>query len=130
MKNQFCSYEIALKLKELGFNEKCLGCFYNGEFYIGNSASDTKTYNDCDAPLWQQAISFFRTKYNLKIDVIDNSLEKRWAFLIGEVFSNKPIYGSGKWLNLKSNGVYYNTFEEAEERAILKAIEIVKNIKV
>lgn len=27
IRNQFCSYEIALKLKELGFDEKCFAIY-------------------------------------------------------------------------------------------------------
>ena len=35
MKNQFVSYEIALALKELGFDEECFGWFYlNKPSYI------------------------------------------------------------------------------------------------
>ena len=70
IKEQFVTYEIALKLKELGFNEECLAYYHdksepylcryldsnNGAFNINcrHVLFDT----DCTAPLWQQAQSF------------------------------------------------------------------------
>lgn len=59
MEKQFVPYELAVKLKELGFDEECLGVY--GE-------SDNKLYminyiNHPDitrAPLWQQAFDWFR----------------------------------------------------------------------
>ena len=32
IQNQFCNYEIALKLKELGFDEKCFKVYDDLEF--------------------------------------------------------------------------------------------------
>ena len=77
MKEQFVTYEIALKLKELGFNEECLAYYHdktepylcryldsnNGAFNINcrHVLFDT----DCTAPLWQQAIDWFIEKYNI-----------------------------------------------------------------
>ena len=62
MKEQFVTYEIALKLKELGFDEDCLGYYtitnkgllypYNMHEYIYR-----KDFL-CTAPLWQQVWSF------------------------------------------------------------------------
>ena len=34
MQKQFVTYEISLKLKDLGFDEKCLGCYVNNELEI------------------------------------------------------------------------------------------------
>ena len=64
MKKQFVTYEIALKLKELGFDEPCL---YSFEFGNGGLECklnpNLKSNTTCDigeitAPLWQQAIEF------------------------------------------------------------------------
>ena len=78
MKEQFVTYEIALKLKELGFNETCFSMFdNNGELYHGyqsygkvlfdNSIDENYNANGikifkCAAPLWQQVISFLKSK--------------------------------------------------------------------
>jgi hypothetical protein len=77
MKKQFCSYEIALKLKELGFDEPCFGywrkenvpcpltiCKYTESI---DSIDDNNFPNfDCLAPLWQQAIVFLMDKLDFK----------------------------------------------------------------
>ena len=82
MKEQFVPYEIALKLKEKGFNETCLA-YYNKlpnhkEFqlfglntpgqseYTNRSLWNKKDYA-CAAPLWQQVIDWFREKHQIEI---------------------------------------------------------------
>lgn len=63
MEKQFCSYEVALKLKELGFDKSCFG-YYTKIKNISYLAMvinvDKSCLIDVDvlAPLWQQAIAF------------------------------------------------------------------------
>lgn len=66
MQEQFVTYEIALKLKELGFDEPCLA-YYAGETLLSEFVLDysktvfyTQTNNgyEMSAPLWQQAWPF------------------------------------------------------------------------
>jgi len=75
MKKQFCSYEICLKLKELGFNEECLG-YYSNEEKLILDFRENSTLNKpdmhgkyCAAPLWQQAIYWFRTTHGFYINI-------------------------------------------------------------
>jgi hypothetical protein len=69
MKDQFVTYEIAARLKELGFNEPCFGAFDGQHLISGNNVYPTVrqktfgytndgTYVSCAAPLWQQAIDW------------------------------------------------------------------------
>lgn len=68
MEKEFVTYEIALKLKQVGFSEPCFG-FYNSEceFYYGFSSKKGYSYSNFTnkgkskvilAPLWQQVWSF------------------------------------------------------------------------
>lgn len=59
MQNQFCSYEIALKLKELGFNQPCFGSFdlISTQLYPTRYESEQNDFYLL-APLWQQIWSF------------------------------------------------------------------------
>lgn len=66
MNHLFVTYEIALKLKELGFNEPCIAFFIeNKEIYsLSNPTSnfstitnENKLYN-ISTPLWQQAVDW------------------------------------------------------------------------
>ena len=66
MKEQFVTYEIALSLKELGFNEKCLGYFnlngYDERYFslVTEYPFITTIRNHIIAPLWQQCLVIFR----------------------------------------------------------------------
>ena len=103
MEKEFVPYELAVKLKELGFNEKCFMAYFKllrHEFYDFRSASNIifnednpiKLLNyasgdfrvkECDAPLWQQAFLYIfkisNGKINISIDGKDNyeSLSKK-----------------------------------------------------
>lgn len=65
MKEQFVPYRLAVKMKELGFDEECLGS------YMGYNTKDPNLVIRgvmvgqswdviCTAPLWQQAFDWFR----------------------------------------------------------------------
>jgi len=128
MKEQFCNYEISLKLKELGFNEECMGAYMirsSGDKYFSQISSMKPNYSKWDiyVPLWQQAQSFLREKYNLHI-VIDKvcNLDNTITFWNYEIcFTNsEDILMEDKYRGLKS-------YEQAREAAILKCIELLKS---
>ena len=108
MEEQFCTYSISLKLKELGFDEPCLA-YYSGETLLSEFVLDysktvfyTQTNNgyEISAPLWQQAISFLKEK--------DILVAERW---------DGWEYGAYEW----DDFIYTDT----KEQAILKAIELI-----
>ena len=85
MKEQFVTYEIALALKELGFDEECLAYFNNdkyrdlictcengmdGDFTIHHYSGDV------NAPLWQQVIDWCDSKGLLVGTIIVDNLYK------------------------------------------------------
>jgi len=124
MKKQFVSYEIALALKELRFDDfymfgwyikddgskfaKSLHIIGNGFFYF-NPEYCVK------AQLWQQVIDWFRTKHKLHITITSQSQES-WQWHIQFPHDS---------LNKMWQEDYYS-YEEAREAAILEAIKIVK----
>ena len=126
MKNQFVSYEIALALKELGFDEECFGWFYlNKPSYIEYERCKLK---DCSnvhipSPLYQQVEQWFREKHQIIIavhayrdlDAIDEVDQILWEFTLWD-----------KEWNDTSDYTYYHSYEEARDAAILEAIKIVK----
>lgn len=62
MKEQFIPYELALKLKEIGYDENVLAEYdLNKEFFF-YSEMDGNTKLSCKAPLWQQAFEWFMMK--------------------------------------------------------------------
>lgn len=124
MNKQFTTYEIALKLKELGFNEPCLGFFAltdengNSIFQLSkNPHYDTSDDGVTSCPLWQQIIDWFRDAHNLEVGV-------GYCFFATK---NKKKYQtiiiSNNYLSYDCSGSY-DTYQEARESAILKAIEL------
>lgn len=119
--NQFCSYEISLAFKELGFNELCFGFYYNEnnfEIAIPDVVEVIcDKFNHIKAPLWQQVIEWFRNLHNIYIWI---SYSKGY---------DNPYSGYIITLN-KTNGIttgYSKSYEESRKRVILKAIELCKN---
>jgi hypothetical protein len=122
MKNEFIPYELALELKQLGFDEPCFGYYNSGvknplevEYSI---PYDHKEY--LSAPLYQQAFRWFRDVHNLKggIEYIGGlTPETTWW----------DIYVVGHFnTNYKEMSMNYQSYEEAELACLKKLIEIVK----
>ena len=144
MEKQFTTYEIALKLKELGFNEECLGIYYyDGSFkkYI-LEYKDTEEYLVCiSAPLWQQVIDWFREEHNIHLAVTSYTNPSKigdkqmYETLIGHKENNFDATIANSTIRLTEsfkNKVLclynlYDTYEEAREQAILEAIKLCKH---
>lgn len=84
MEKEFIPYELAVKLKELGFNNGCLAKwswstiskrYLNFEFL-----PTTEKYTP--APLWQQSFDWFREKHNLHCVIDEYENPKSWGYLI------------------------------------------------
>ena len=76
MKSGFVPYDVALRLKELGFDENCFG-WYNKEktfFFPANNTLHTSNFKVNNttliaASLWQQGEQWLREKHNLHITI-------------------------------------------------------------
>jgi hypothetical protein len=108
MEKEFIPYEQALALKELGFDEPCMG------YRDGGGKLMIKQTPHCviSAPTFQQAFRWFREKYKYS-SYIKEATKDKYRFYI-EKFDEK----------------FYNSeiliYEEAELECLLKLIEIVK----
>ena len=136
MKKQFVTYEIALKLKELGFSVPCFSAYTeNGNLMdIGDYSNDDKIgeldghsyYISCLSPLWQQCVDWFREKYNLLIDSpkLDEWNIGKWSVKITSLDNSivlEKYVGQPYWRIYRCFRIY----EEARESAILKCIELL-----
>ncbi len=116
MKQEFVPYELALKLKELGFDKPCFARFNNDgdlliahtEKYIIDNGVDRSEFFTL-APLFQQAFRWFREEHNLNPTIMYNGLGE-WDYTL-----------LGDWA-----GRIWNTYEEAELAALDKLIESVE----
>ena len=113
MEKEFTSYEQALALKELGFDEPCFA-FRNGKFLDSTDYNfDDGTSKDIGlcvkVPLKQQVFRWFREKYQ-------DILLKDYGLI--------PHFTMIQNMFLDSNKIW--TYEEAENACIDKLIELVK----
>lgn len=118
MTEQFVTYDIAVKLKEIGFDQPCIAgyqCKVPTLFseiphtLVGNIHKNSDGRFTC-APIWQQVIDWFWDKY--KFD-ISTKFGYGWEF---EIWYDKAI--------ILTDGTY-NTRTEAIHDAILGAIELI-----
>jgi hypothetical protein len=130
MNKEFIPYEQALELKELGFDEPCLGYYEpSKEFNYLNwetfkdfpyLAKNSEWQDLCGAPLYQQAFRWFREKNKLHV-VVDINISDEWCFSIFNLNSKRNAE-----VEVLKKDEYYNTYEEAEIACLNKLIEIVK----
>ena len=129
MEKEFVSYEQAVALKELGFDEPCLAAFDKNDMmcsYSKDPFSPLK-YNHHGfmnaAPLKQQAFRFFREKYGLYVDIlVDKTMEPKFVF---EIHHYVKDFEWGLWT---MSEYLYRTYEEAEEACLNKLIELGRAI--
>jgi hypothetical protein len=116
MEKEFVPYELAVKLKALGFNEECFGAYHN-ENYLDLKSEEYDYSYAVKAPLFQQAFRWFREKHGLFSSCdISNFVNKTYGYVIN---SSNPPYYLHNVHNLKS-------IEEAEIACLTKLIEIVE----
>lgn len=117
MKNQFITYELALKLKELGFSEDCLMTYYHGQdkLYIGHPC-DLK---DIPAPLWQQAFDYFREKHNLYFEIFNSPMYVHgWKF--------RTYYIENNRLRNANVSKIFDRYEDVKLACLVELISIIK----
>jgi hypothetical protein len=122
MEKEFISYEQALALKELGFDEECFwwydfqkelrkdihGFNTNSKYFMEGSS--------CSAPLYQQAFRWFREKY--KLDGKPEYFLNDWyCFIINDMKEEDTS---------RRLFTEFPSYEEAELECLKKLIEIVK----
>jgi len=120
MENEFIPYMEALALKELGFDEPCIGVYYGDEDDIQFvlNVRETQYYaqkgykNGILVPTWQSAFRWFREKYGLChfINFSGDGFCSGWE----DKGFNEHAFEN------------FKTYEEAELACITKLIEIVE----
>ena len=126
MENEFVSYEIALALKELGFDEPCYDN-YNiyGKLWGLRLNKQVKIKGACLAPTFSQAFRFFREQFNWQASIEatkdQHSHELGYNYWIwnsetGLEYHTMPVNKpSGDW--------EFKTYEKAEIACLIKLIK-------
>jgi hypothetical protein len=120
MNKDFIPYEQALELKEIEFNETCLGWFKNNELTTSfndlytNPKERGKRFEIIKAPTFSQAFRWFREKHKL-------------THSIRTFFNEEFYYEIYVSFNYEITSDKHNTYEEAELACLKELIEIIKN---
>jgi len=145
MKHLFVPYELAVKLKEVGFDENCFGGFdaykelrfdYIG--YVNNSDFSMPPRNHTAAPLYQQVVDWLWDKHMIFISPTRESLgSDEWEFgyhiewLPKDCWELKRRGTSFQYKNSYTEspgGTYYGawaTINEALTNAIEAALKLI-----
>ncbi len=132
MNKEFVTYEIAEKLKELGFDEECI-CLYDtrnknnyliavdqhwGSSLIGICKKDGFRINDYEypAPLYQQVIDWLRVEHNLSMAISEGFEDNKGYFYV-DFNHNDEYIEYAKW---------HESYEIAREKGIIRAIQLIK----
>ena len=117
MEKEFVPYPLSLRLKALGFDEPCFGC-YDEKGVFGLTVMSIKQYYtnsigdhwSCSAPTFSQAFRWFRKKYHLL------GVPTYYQYtIISREWLVQPLYGP------------FDSYEEAELACLDKLIEIVES---
>ena len=137
LEKEFVPYDLALRLKVLGFEESCLAYYesqdknlvinYNnlplteeqkkkpGLYTIDNRNGVLPQWAVA-APTYQQAFRWFREKYNLVFNFISYNIVKPGEYHWSITWNDEA----------KASGIV-KTYEEAEQSCLEKLIEIVES---
>ena len=134
MEKEFIPYEQALALKELGFDEPCLG-FYNirGLFVPDYKVAKLQIDNlrlerCCLASTFSQAFRWFRDNHNLVLDVVMFYDEEQLP-ITGKNLQKPKGYFVWNYYDenfSEEKAIKFESYEEAELECLKKLIEIVK----
>ncbi len=129
MEKEFVSYEIALKLKNLGFDEPCFTYYYeltsNLRTHLAIDVRNAWTYSGNKklgftlAPLYQQVFKWLRNKYGIdfSINTTYSRYNENTSKKYSGVIDNKTVF---------INVGFYDTYEEVELAGLQKMIKIIE----
>ena len=116
MEKFFIPYEQSLALKELGFNECCLGEF-NTEYqefdYCALPLNGNYLLNTISRPLYSQAFEWFRKEHKLC----------SWVYMSNARLYHYSILKDNQYISSNYNNSFI-TYEEAQLECLIKLIEL------
>ncbi len=136
MEKEFVPYELALKLKELGFDEECFSYYdlnNKPNFFGSDNLMDTHCVQ-VNRPTYSQAFRWFREKYGLVIEPcvpfqrLYSTEEDHFEILeFGYRIYSFDQFRGGLRDKIEWDGYDNSNEEEAELACLEKLIEIVES---
>ena len=136
MESLFVPYEIALELKQLGFDE-AISTYYsfpdNELSYVMDGHSKVSVRRNSQfghavsAPTYSQAFRWFREKYKLNGFIGFRPNVKQFDCHVYDMSLSGKEYVKQRTMEEYNKDPKVGTYEEAELACVIKLIEIVKN---
>jgi hypothetical protein len=133
LEKEFVTYELALRMKALGFDEPCFNLYHLNRrelMYVCPNIGEVATYkydnhnktNHISAPTFSQTFRWFRENHFLSSDIAERMRDgKRIThFFISDLKTNNKFF---KTISSKS----FTDYDEAELACLTKLIEIVES---
>ena len=131
MKKEFSPFELAIKLKVLGFDEPCFYWYTSlGRFVNAGKSNQPPIDHACSAPTFSQAFRWFREKHGLQGYIYSTTVRGGKE---GKHFSDYCWHINGidmPFLSTDARDMENVSYEEAELACLTKLIEIVENKEV
>jgi len=128
MEKEFIPYELALKLKQLGFDEPCLASWnlFTNELNYNGFPSTFQSEDVVQLPTYSQVFRWFREKYNIDACVQPFMRENNGTPFLPDESYGYWIFKDGVYV---TDEVDFLNPEEAELACLEKLIEIVEQNK-
>jgi hypothetical protein len=133
MAKEFVPYELALRIKELGFDEPCLAIYSNAnpktglytlkKYRLKLIKQASQKDKGVKAPTWNSAFRWFREKH-FYISYVCAPYKEHDEFYF-RIRHIGDVINEGQLESCESQ--VYNTYEEAELACLEKLIEIVES---
>ena len=126
MEKEFVPYELALKIKELGFDEECFSYYdlnNKPNFFGSDNLMDTHCVQ-VNRPTYSQAFRFFREKHYLISSIYQLGVSIKTGLSSFEYMIDKL---NNLGLSQFIEDFPYNTYEEAEIACLENLIELVES---
>lgn len=142
----FVTYEIALKLKEKGFDQPCFGSYYDeGKFSFWNwtvytdypyLTKNSVLINMIAAPLWQQVIDWLSDVHNIEVDALRYTYHggvyqgKCYMWFVDQYdpkYNHELEEDNSHWIlnERKAQGYDFKTKREAILAGIIEALTLI-----
>lgn len=130
MKNLFVPLNIAIRLKDLGFNEPCI-CGYDRDGRLRSKLTHSNDGSSIDwdqydshipAPLWQQVTAWLRDTKKINLFVGFRMNVKKWDVHYYDMNLNGKEYVKLQTMDKFRDRIVFDTYEEALESGIIDYI--------
>jgi hypothetical protein len=116
MKKEFVPYDLALRMKALGFDEPCMAYYNKSKKLHFDKYTTSHWSSTCLAPLYQQAFRWFRDEHGMSGSIQIEHDAYQWG-----------IFEEGETSGLASDNWDGTDYEEAELACLTKLIELVES---